>query len=211
MCGRPRESRTARPCDDHLLYESRDPRKKGRPARPGSRRARLNSPLARRDHGPDGPNGPDGHRRPLSTASPGVLRLGTQLFAFAQASPGPSRLDGPDTAKGISNLRRTPSRRVVPKCWSGRPQAPRASARSGGRLNPLWLRRHDIPAGRMSGRSSGAVCAVVPAVVPGERLERRSTPTWGPSRAPGPIAVVGIIVGASLLCFRFAFDRGASP
>jgi hypothetical protein len=30
---------------------------------------------------------------------------------------------------------------------------------------------------------------------------------FGPSRAPGPIAVMGIIVGGVLLCFRFTFDR----
>ena len=85
MCGRPRESRTARPCEDHLLYESHDPQKTSGVAclaQVTNSAAPAPLPLARRDHGPGGPDGPDGRGRPLSTTSPGVSSLGGRVSAL---------------------------------------------------------------------------------------------------------------------------------
>jgi hypothetical protein len=145
-CVGDRESRGPRDHATTIFYMSRaTPKKRVEwPARPGSWPAPAESrlPLAHRDHGPDGPNGPKGHRRVLATAAPGAPSFGSQVFAFAQASAGPSRLDGPDTVKGASNLRRTPSRRVLPNCWPGRPQAPSAGVRERHRLNRLSENPH---------------------------------------------------------------------
>lgn len=133
-----------------IFYMSRatPEKRKEWPARHGSRpaRPRPHSSLAHQDHGPGGPNGPDG-----------CLEFGKSGLRFAQAPTGPSRLDGPDTARGASNLRRTPSRRVVPKCWSGRPPALSAWDRERHRFNRLWPSRFAITAGRMSRPVAGAV------------------------------------------------------
>jgi hypothetical protein len=145
-------------------------------ARPGSWPAgpRPSPSLAHRDHGPDGPDG--------------CLEFGKSGLRFAQAPPGPSRLDGPDTATGASNLRGTPSRRVVPKCWSGRPPAPWAWLRSGGRVNPLWASRFPFQSVVCRDRLAGVV------VRSGYRRGSRRA-AWspldahlGPSRAPASIA-----------------------
>jgi hypothetical protein len=187
-----------------IFYMSRatPEKRKEWPARHGSRpaRPRPRSSLAHRDHGPDGPNGPEGRRSGFRVWEV-ESRLSRRRRRDHLASTVPTRRREP------RRRRRIPGRHVKRAIHLDDPrlrelgfEAVAASTGCGPRASPFQpVVCRDRPLAPWS--------ALVTTVVPGERLERLSTPTLGPCRASAAITVIGIIVGVSLLCFRFAFDQ----
>jgi hypothetical protein len=145
----------------------------------------------------------------------GLIETGRQERTDAPREGEWGRTDAADPRSSISPPISVGNVRSVLTCPSfciapSRPPAPRASVRSGNCFNRLWSAMPDIPTGRMSGHSVSAALLVVTVVVPGESDWRLSKAAWGHAECRHRRGI-GIIVRVSSACFRFAFDRGASP